>query len=335
MKRVKKFRVKHGKLKEREARMGYLFVSPWIIGALIFIIYPLCQSFNFALSKVKMTPKSRQVTFIGIENFTNILQQDVDFPGALASYFINTILSVPVIVVFALIIAILLNGKIKCKGLFRLIFFLPVIVVSGPVMGQLADQGAATIPSMNTTLILNLLDSFLPAMLAESITNLFSNMIMILWYSGVQILIFLSAIQKIDTTLYEAAKMDGASVWESFWKITLPTIKPMILLNAIYTIIFMSNNEQNEIITLISDAMFASDRGYGYASAMAWAYSVVVTVIVAVVALLFVTKKDVYAKKVKKIKREAKKQRRMQKRAARRGKKHEKQIDAAKKAAGI
>lgn len=301
---------KVGKLKTREARMGYLFVSPWIIGALIFVIWPLIQSLYFSFQQIKMTPKGRILTPVGITNYTNIWQLDVDFPTALGNYAMNTLLSVPVIVVFALIIALLLNTKIHGKGFFRLIFFLPVIIASGPVMGMLAEQGAASIPSMNVTAIEQLLDEYLPYMLANQIAELFSNMIMILWYSGVQILIFLAGIQKIDTTLYEAAKIDGSSKWEEFWKITLPTIKPMIILNAVYTVIFLSNNEQNEIIVLIQSAMFDVSRGYGYASAMAWLYSVIVTAIVAFVAVLLITKKDVYAKKAKKYYKEQRKQER-------------------------
>lgn len=301
---------KVGKLKTREARMGYLFVSPWIIGALIFVIWPLIQSLYFSFQQIKMTPKGRILTPVGITNYTNIWQLDVDFPTALGNYAMNTLLSVPVIVVFALIIALLLNTKIHAKGFFRLIFFLPVIIASGPVMGMLAEQGAASIPSMNVTAIEQLLDEYLPYMLANQIAELFSNMIMILWYSGVQILIFLAGIQKIDTTLYEAAKIDGSSKWEEFWKITLPTIKPMIILNAVYTVIFLSNNEQNEIIVLIQSAMFDVSRGYGYASAMAWLYSVIVTAIVAFVAVLLITKKDVYAKKAKKYYKEQRKQER-------------------------
>lgn len=96
-------------------------------------------------------------------------------------------------------------------------------------MNMLVSEGASTIPSMNTQVIVNAISTFLPASIAASIGEIFSNMIMILWYSGVQILIFLSALQKVDPSLYEAAKMDGGSGWECFWKITLPTIKNFIL----------------------------------------------------------------------------------------------------------
>jgi len=287
------------KLKRRESLMGYLFVLPWIIGVITFLLIPLVQSFYYALCKVKITPKGKVFSFVKFGNFTDIFRLDPLFLPDLIGYLLDTMLSVPVIVVFSLIIAMLLNGKMKGKGIFRMIYFLPVIVVSGPVMGQLADQGAASIPAMNITVIAGVLYDIFPYYVVEPIVTLFNNMIMVLWYSGVQILIFLAAIQKIDRSLYEAAKIDGGSAWECFWKITLPTIKPMILLNAVYTVIFLSNNEQNVIITAIYNDMFAINRGYGYASAKAWLYAVVVCILVALIGLLLRQKKDNYMTEMK------------------------------------
>lgn len=283
--------------------MGYIFVSPWLIGVIAFLVIPLFQSFYYALCNVKITPRGKVFSFVKFGNFTDIFRIDPLFLPDLIGYLLDTILSVPVIVVFSLIIAMLLNGKMKGKGIFRMIYFLPVIVVSGPVMGQLADQGAASIPAMNITVIASVLYDMLPYYFVDPIVGLFNNMIMVLWYSGVQILIFLAAIQKIDSSLYEAAKIDGGSGWECFWKITLPTIKPMILLNAVYTVIFLSNNDQNVIITAIYNDMFAINRGYGYASAKAWMYAIVVCVLVAFLGLLLRQKKDSYVNEIKREKK--------------------------------
>lgn len=314
-----------GTLKSREAMMGYLFILPWLIGVIIFVVRPLGQSFMFALSKVKMTPRGRVSTFIGLQNFTQILQEDETFPTELWEYLIKTIIAVPVIVVFALIIALLLNSKIKGKGFFRLVFFLPVIIASGPVMTQLVDQGAGSIPALNTSMIAGAL-AFLPGILVDAIVDVFQNIVLYLWYSGVQILIFLAGVQKIDNSLYEAAKMDGGSTWVCFWKITLPTIKPMILLNAVYTVVFLSNNEQNNIINTIKDAMFGTtgSKGYGYASAMAWLYSLIVIVLVALVAAFLMLKKDAYQKQVKQAQKQLKQEERALRKVRRRGEKYEK-----------
>lgn len=325
-------RVKPGRLAKREAITGLLFVSPWIVGACLFLFYPLITSFWYALNNIRITPLGKNFTFVGYGNFTQILLSDADFPTQLIDYLTSTIISVPIIVVFALIIAMMINENIKCRGFFRLIFFLPVIIVSGPVMGMLTDQGAATISSIDTQAIANAIESFLPHGIADPISELFENMITVLWYSGVQILIFLSGLQKIDRSMYEAAKIDGGSGWECFWKITLPTIKPMILLNCVYTVVFISGNEQNEIITLIQNAMFSGtkEKGYGYASAMAWIYSLVVVLIVALFAGLLMARKDVYERQVKKAKKAMKKEKRLEKKIERRSARNAKKIQKAR-----
>lgn len=325
----KKPRGKLGKLEKREARVGYVFIAPWLIGVILFLLYPLCQSFYFMWFNIRITPVKTVYNYVGTGNFTQIWLENPEFPQQIVKYLGQTILEVPIIVVFALMIAIMLNGKIRCKGFFRLIFFLPVIIVSGPVMNMLVSEGAATIPSMNIQSIISAFDMFLPRGVAETVGELFSNMIMILWYSGVQILIFLSALQKIDAALYEAAKIDGGGGWECFWKITLPTIKPMILLNAIYSVIFLSSNEQNVLITMIQSAMFSGtkEKGYGYASAMAWMYAVIVTFVVLIFFVVLGSKKDIYDRQVKRRQRMLKKEARMIKKVERRSKRNAKRIE--------
>lgn len=312
--------MKPGRLAKRDAKMGIIFISPWIVGMLAFLLYPLITSFWYALNNVRITPMGMDFEFLGYGNFTQILLSDAAFPTQLIDYVVSTIISVPIIVVFALMIAIMLNQPIRGKGVFRLIFFLPVIIVSGPILGMLNKEGAGSITAIDTQAITAAIKGVLPSALATPISDIFENMITILWYSGVQILIFLSALQKIDPSMYEAAKIDGGSGWECFWKITLPTIKPMILLNLVYTVVFISNNDQNSIIELIKNSMFSGtkEKGYGYASAMAWLYSIVVLLIVGLFAMLFFAKKDVYEKQVKKAKKQRKKDEREIKKIKRR-----------------
>ena len=327
-----KKKVKPGRLAKREALTGLLFVSPWIVGAVLFLAYPLITSFWYALNNIRITPLGKNFTFLGYGNFTQILLSDADFPTQLIDYLVSAIISVPVIVVFALIIAMMLNENIKAKGFFRLIFFLPVIIVSGPILGMLNQQGAGSITAIDTQAISSAITTFLPSAIGEPIAEIFENMVTILWYSGVQILIFLSGLQKIDRSMYEAAKIDGGSGWECFWKITLPTIKPLILLSCVYTVVFISNNDQNSIIELIKNAMFSgtAEKGYGYASAMAWLYSIVVLLIVGLFALLFVAKKDVYEKQVKKAKKAMKKEQRLTRKIERRSARNAKKIQKAR-----
>ena len=335
LKQLKK-RVKPGRLAKREALAGLAFVSPWILGMAIFLLYPLgtslYYSFFFISDKIKFGEIIRNFEFVGFDNFINIVLNELNFIPYIVSYVTSTILSAPIIVVFALIIAMMLNQNIKGKGFFRMIFFLPVIIVSGPILGKLSEQGAGSITAIDMQAIASAISSVLPSALAEPISELFGSMITILWYSGIQILIFLSALQKIDRSVYEAAKIDGGSGWECFWKITLPTIKPMILLNCLYTVIFISNNEQNEIIGLIKDVINDSTngKGYGYAAAMAWMYSLLVLLIVGLFALVLVAKKDAYAKQVAKVKKAAKKERRLERKIERRSARNAKKIERAR-----
>ncbi len=326
--RETRIRVKRGPLEKREARAGLIFMIPWIIGATLFLVYPLIISFWYSLNNIRLTSEGMKFTFLGQGNFTQILLSDPEFLPQLVDYLISTVISVPVIVVFALIIAMMLNEKIRGKSFFRLIFFLPVIIVSGPILASLTEQNASSISVIDAQAVTTAIGKFLPELIARPISELFSNMVTILWYSGVPILIFLSALQKIDRAQYEAAYVDGASGWEMFWKITLPALKPMILLNCIYTIVFVSSNDQNPLIGLIKSSMFSgtSEKGYGYASAMAWLYSVVVLLLVGIFALLFMTRKDKYERQAKKVDRELRKERRkvlkIQRRQARHAKKY-------------
>lgn len=327
-KKENRIRVRRGPLEKQEARAGLIFMLPWLIGAAVFLIYPLAMSFWYALNNIRLTSEGMKFTFLLQGNFTQILLSDPDFLPELVDYLLSTLISVPVIVVFAMMIALMLNEKIRGKSFFRLIFFLPVIIVSGPILASLTEQNASTISVIDTQAVTAAISQFLPQMVAAPISELFSNMVTILWYSGVPILIFLSALQKIDRSQYEAAYVDGASGWEMFWKITLPSLKPMILLNCVYTVVFVSSNDQNRLIGLIRDSMFSgtSEKGYGYASAMAWIYSLVVLLMVGLFALIFIGRKDRYERENRRLDRKAKAERRkvlsIQRRQARHAKKH-------------
>ena len=303
-----KVKVKQGKLKKRENRMGYVFILPYVIGALLCLAYPLVVAIVYAFCDVRTTAFGTTIEFNGIENFAMVLEKNITLSTDLLTLSSKIILGVPLIVVFALIMAMMLNMKLKGKGFYRTIFFLPVIIVSGPVMSMITSD-TSSIQAVDMTIIQSALTAALPAWLASSVLWVFSNIIMLLWYAGVQILIFLAALQKIDTALYEAAKIDGGSNWECFWKITLPTIKPFLLLNAIYTVVFLSQDTiMSPLINTIKAAV-QSVYGYGYSSAFAWIYSIVILLFVGLVALCFVPKKDVYEKQIKKNKQLEKKTR--------------------------
>ena len=282
----------------RDWLYGYIFIAPWIVGILVFFVKAMISSLQYSVHKIIM---DNGVQMSALEhwydNYASVFALETDLPTTLGSFAISLVLQVPIIISFSLIIALLLNGKIRCRSMFRMIFFLPVIIATGPVMNMLTAQGAATVPMMNDGSLLALLGG-LPTFLLDPITELFNSLILILWNSGIQILIFLSGLQKVSTTMYEAAKIDGANGWETFWKITLPTVKPIILLNAIYTVVSLATGGTNEIIELIYSATYTTPwtKGYSYGMAFSWIYTAIIGVILLLVFLLLKEKSD---KKVK------------------------------------
>lgn len=309
-KRKVKVKTHQSKLTKRENRMGYIFVAPYVIGALAFLMYPMIRSFIYMFCRVRIGNGTIITEWNNFANFPDAVFAYHTFVADLTALIGKFIFFVPLIVVFALIMALLLNLKIKGKGIFRTIFFLPVIIISGPVMQDLLSD-SSSISAVDVTAIQAAMQSVLPMFLADMVATVLNNVIMILWYTGVQILIFLAAIQKIDTSLYEAAKIDGGSNWECFWKITLPTIKPMILLNAIYTTIYLcQDTNNNNMINHISNVVRAGVNGYGRGAVIAWILNVIVLLFVGIVCLLFKGKKDAYMKQImknKKLEKRAKK----------------------------
>ena len=286
------------KRRVREWFYGYLFISPWIVGVSIFFVYAMVRSLIFSFTDVQIGGVAG-LTIIPLENifqnYINVFTTEVNFPITLGSFAISLVLQLPIIISFSLIIALLLNSKIRARGIFRMIFFLPVIIATGPVMNMLTAQGVASVPMMNDGSLAAIFAG-LPKFLLDPLTELFNSLIIILWNSGIQILIFLSGLQKVSKTLYEAAKIDGASGWESFWKITLPIVKPMILLNAIYTVVTLATGGTNEIIELIYTVTNAPTKGYEYGMAMSWIYTLIIGVILLIVFLLFREKSDRHVK---------------------------------------
>lgn len=270
------------KYKTREALTGYGFVMLWIIGFLVFTLIPLVQTFWYSLNNVKVTTEGIRTAYVGLANYKQAFLMDVSFTDTLLNYILQLVIIVPIIIVFAVVVALLLNMKIKGRGIFRTIYFLPVIISSGPVIKRLMDEGATTLPGLEQfTKVADIQKSY-PPLIAMLITFLVSSFIIILWFSGVQILIFIAGLQKLDLNMYEAASIDGASRWEAFWKLTLPAMNPLIVVNVIYTIVMYSIFSTNPVIGMIQDAMYKPGRGFGYSSAMAWIYFVILLIILGI-----------------------------------------------------
>jgi len=192
---------------------------------------------------------------------------------------------VPIVIIFSLIIAMFLNMKFRFKGFFRTIFFLPVVITSGPVIQELTAQGATSVPEIANSAAVAEFLAQLPPSISTPVQYLLTSFILILWFSGVQILIYLSSLQKIDKSVYEAASIDGASSWEAFWKITLPSLSTTTMINVVYTIITLSHFSENKIIRYIYGQTYAVQGGIGYSSAMSFLYFGVLVLLLAIVYL--------------------------------------------------
>lgn len=254
----------------RREMKGYLFLLPWIIGFICFFAVPLVQSFIYSLSNVKITASGRKMSFAGLDNFDYIFTKDTVFTEQLTNFYTDAVLRLAVILVFSLVIAMMLNQPIRGKGIFRTLFFLPIVVVSGPVLERLVNEGATTVPLIETYGVNGIVEALLPPMLARPMSGLFSQLILVLWYSGVPILIYMTGLQKIDGSLYEAAMIDGANGWVAFWKITLPALRPMILINGVYILVFLATTGLNEVMATINERMFQSTAGAATALPRPW-----------------------------------------------------------------
>jgi ABC-type sugar transport system permease subunit len=262
-------------LNRRQSLSSFAFVAPWVIGFIVFTMYPLVQTVVFSFRKVRVTGLGIRTTDVGAANYRDIFTADVSFIGSLTDYLKEIVVYVPLILVFSLIIAMLLNRDMKGTGVLRTIFFLPVIIASGPVLHQLTANGALYLPG-NFELIESLTASGAwPRWVTDSLSFLINSFTEILWNCGLQILIFLVGLQKIDANIYEAARIDGASGWEIFWKLTIRILNPMIIMNLIMTVIILSCFSNNPIISKIRVDLYEPGRGFGYASALTMIYFVI------------------------------------------------------------
>lgn len=276
------------RLRTREAINGLLFISPWILGFLIFTLIPLIRTFIFSLNDVKVTAEGVKTFFVGLKNYKDAFLTDVNFPQLVIDYFVQMVVYVPIIVSFAMIVALLLNINIKGRDIFRTIYFLPVVIASGPVFSKLMSKGAMTFEGLTSFQMIRNIQSSLPTLLSKAVDMFISGFIMILWFSGVQILIYLAGLQKIDKSMYEAAKIDGASKWQILWKITMPVLAPLTFVNIIYTIVTVSTFATSPVIQKILVDMYRPERGLGYASALSWIYFVAMLIVIGVFALISV-----------------------------------------------
>lgn len=281
---------------KRKSMYGYGFIALWFVGALVFFMVPLVQSFLYSFQDIRPDTGGMVGGWVGLEKYNYALNVDPNYRQYLVSVLQATLWKTPLILVFSLFVAVILNQKFKGRTFARAVFFLPVIIATGPVFniinGNMASTGnsdASQFSTMFSTDLLGELMEFLGIYgisdsVQTTIETISDNIFGIVWNAGIQILMFLSALQNIPPSAKEAAQIEGATAWEYFWKITLPNVSPMILTCFIFTIIDSFTDPNNAVMGRISDLQM--DWKYGEASAMAWIYFSIVLVAIGIVTLI-------------------------------------------------
>ncbi len=283
-------------LQRRKAISGYLFIAPFIIGFLMFMIQPLFHSLYMSFCQVDLGAGNFTSNWRGLFNYNQAFRVDPEFNRLLWEEILRMFLYSVAIMVFSFFVALILNQKFKGRALVRAVFFLPVILSSGVMLGLETDNSLmASIQSSVETAAqgVNITDALKEILRTagvgvrayEMVFEVIDNIYDVAIASGIQIIIFLSGLQTISDSMYEAADIEGCTRWESLWKITLPMVSSLFLVNWIYTVIDFCMRSDNKVIEKIQEVMM-KDLNYGFASAMAWAYFLVVIAIVGISSLI-------------------------------------------------
>lgn len=313
---IVKERKRGASLQARKARTGWFFVLPFVLGFALIYIPIIFGSLKYSFNEIDiLTGGGYELVWVGFGNYMKALG-DSAFVETLLTGITGLIIDIPTILLFSLFIAILLNQKMIGRAAFRAIFFIPVLLTTGLIAsidasntlgdymdstGEGIDTGASSNGAAEIVSATDLQSLFsgmvVGGELATYVTTVVNNIFDIVNRSGVQMLIFLAALQGISPSIYESCQIEGCSAWETFWKITLPMISPMILVNAVYTIIDSFTSENNEVMSYVNAMYNQAGDGNVISSAMAWMYFLIVIAIVALAAgivstFVFYQKKD-------------------------------------------
>jgi len=282
---------------------GIVFVLPWLIGFILFFVTPLVSTIKYSFHEVGVADTGGMVLkFVGLQNFANLFNVEVSsqsqqFLRVFADENMNILINTPVIVVFSLFCAILINVKFKGQGMARVIFFLPIVLGLKVVMdlimvttgGDVAD--AAVSNRLDNGMLMEFLrtHTFLPRQVSVFISDLANDIFMLISQTGVQTLIFLAGLQSINKSLYEVAKIEGANSYEVFWKITLPLMSNISLFALIYTFVdmFLKSSISTEIYYF---AFNKNNIGVGSALSVVYLFNVLIDLLLLMAVLSRVVK---------------------------------------------
>lgn len=280
-------------LSRRRANLGYLFILPLIIGVVFVFIPNLVQTFRFSLNDIQLGTEKYTLSPVGWEYFQQALTKDAQFIRYLVASLGDFFTRVPVVLIFSLFIASILNTKFRGRGLARMIFFIPVILATGIVASVEKTSGIIGIMETDRTLVTGLEDQSvevsrlltsinLPDALIGVIESAIEGIYTIVQSSGMQIFIFLAGLQEIPGSLYDAAQVEGCNRWELFWKITFPMISPQIVVCTVYTIIDLYSSVDSDLIVYVNSLAYSQNM-FGLATAMYVLYLLCLAVLVGIV----------------------------------------------------
>lgn len=287
-------------------KIGWLFVLPFIIGFLLYFIPITVNSLKFSLSEITVGTTGYKSNWNNFYNYNYAFRVDTDFVGNLAKTAGQLVMNIPIILIFSILMAIFLNSKLPGRTFFRAVFFIPIVVGTGIVAsvdsGNAVQNAMSSMTNIQTGASssgLSIADAevflqslkFSPTIISY-ITYAVNNILSVINQSGVEIIIFLAGLQSISPSVYESAQIEGASSWEIFWKITIPMISPMILVNFFYSVISFLTDNSNSVIKQIVKLGYGNSM-FGVSSAMAWIYFAVIGVIVALFGFI-ISRKVVY-----------------------------------------
>lgn len=279
-------------LESKRMRYGYTFVAHWALGLILFFAYPIISSVKYGFSNVKIIPGQIVTEWVGLEHYRQLLFEDPNYINDLRDSIGLILYSLPVIIALSLILAVLLNQKYKGRTVFRAIFFLPVIMSTSVVMSLLNGEfitiplfssgasGTGIIDYKSILTNLNVPDAINPVL-----TFLLSNTIDLVWSCGVQTILFLAGLQSIPASLYEVSKIEGANPWEEFWTITVPSLRHIISLVIVYTMIDLFADMKNKVVSKAYALMVT--QNFGESSARLWFYFLIVLIVIGTVYILY------------------------------------------------
>lgn len=279
-------------LERNRARAGYTFIAHWVLGIILFFIVPLANSIWYGFNEILIRPGGVVKKFVGLKYFKDLLLMDANYTDNLGSSIGLMLYSLPIIIALSLILAVLLNQPFKGRTVFRAIFFIPVLLSNSVVM-QLLNSEWMTMPLFSSgeagTGIINYQEIIaninVPDQLTPMLVFLLSNTIQLIWSCGVQTILFLAGLQSISPSFYEVSKIEGANKWEEFWLITVPSLRHIISLVLIYTMIELFADMKNIVVGDAYKLMV--DQKYGESSAMLWMYFAIVVVLIGAVYVLY------------------------------------------------